>query len=620
MEGSTPQAGWAARRKKQSRSKRTMTGPANGAVIYARVSSKEQEEGFSIGAQLDLLRRYAAEKGIEVVHEFVDVETARKAGRTHFGEMVRFIRSSLAPVTILVEKTDRIYRNLKDYTTLDELVRERDTRIHLVKENEVLGREASSHTKFIHGIKVLMAKNYVDNLSEEVTKGQMKKAESGQYPSIPPVGYRWDRQKRSLAHVEEEAAHVRRAFKRYATGLYSLEKVAELGRDDGFATRKGAKISKHGIEGIIKNPIYYGDFYWRGRLYKGAFEGIVSRELWEEANRQLRRTARPESYTKRELPYRGLAVCERCGSAVTTQVQKKRFVYLHCCQPTSKCKREYLRKEDFEKQLFEGIERIQIPDDMALILREVLEQVDRERERTGDGAEQLTAKAAELKSRLDRLYTDRLENRIDEQFFTDKWNAWRSELSQIETQIARAGDTGADARKHFENAIELANRAKSLFETGNESFRTKLVQITLSNLSLDGKSLRYDYRFPFNLFVKTGGEGEWRRGWDSNPRCLSARRFSRPVPSTTRPPLRGRACNLSRRRGGRLRVQEFRDLREGESLERVDHRVGLTEAVGKGVSHPEAAQPRGLGRGYPGGRVLDGAAALRRDAQLAAIV
>ena len=30
----------------------------------------------------------------------------------------------------------------------------------------------------------------------------------------------------------------------------------------------------------------------------------------------------------------------------------------------------------------------------------------------------------------------------------------------------------------------------------------------------------------------------WRREWDSNPRMLSHRRFSRPVPSTTRPPLR----------------------------------------------------------------------------------
>ena len=55
-------------------------------VLYARVSSKEQEEeGFSIPAQLKLLREYAAKQQFEIVEEFVDVETAKQAGRAHFG-------------------------------------------------------------------------------------------------------------------------------------------------------------------------------------------------------------------------------------------------------------------------------------------------------------------------------------------------------------------------------------------------------------------------------------------------------------------------------------------------------------------------------------------------------
>ena len=52
------------------------------AVIYARVSSKEQEkEGYSIPAQLKLLNSYAIEQGYRIVHEFIDVETAKKTGR-----------------------------------------------------------------------------------------------------------------------------------------------------------------------------------------------------------------------------------------------------------------------------------------------------------------------------------------------------------------------------------------------------------------------------------------------------------------------------------------------------------------------------------------------------------
>lgn len=53
---------------------------ARTAVLYARVSSKDQErEGYSIPAQQELLRQYAADQGFRVLEEFVDVETAKRA-------------------------------------------------------------------------------------------------------------------------------------------------------------------------------------------------------------------------------------------------------------------------------------------------------------------------------------------------------------------------------------------------------------------------------------------------------------------------------------------------------------------------------------------------------------
>jgi site-specific DNA recombinase len=154
--------------------------PARGrAVIYARVSSKEQEkEGFSIAAQLKLLKEYAAAHGFTIAGEYVDVETAKQIGRSAFGEMVSLLRKRDLARILLVEKTDRLYRNLKDWVTLDEL----DLEIHLVKEGVLLSRGSGSSEKFMHGIKVLMAKNYIDNLSEEARKGMLEKAEQGIWP------------------------------------------------------------------------------------------------------------------------------------------------------------------------------------------------------------------------------------------------------------------------------------------------------------------------------------------------------------------------------------------------------------------------------------------------------
>lgn len=88
------------------------------AVAYARVSSKEQDrEGYSIPAQLKLLRDYAVHQDLDIAREFVDVETAKQAGRGSFGEMLKFLARERTCRALLVEKTDRLYRNLKDWVS-----------------------------------------------------------------------------------------------------------------------------------------------------------------------------------------------------------------------------------------------------------------------------------------------------------------------------------------------------------------------------------------------------------------------------------------------------------------------------------------------------------------------
>ena len=83
------------------------------AVHYARESSRDQEkEGFSIPAQQKLLRTYAEDKGFQIEEEFTDVETAKRAGRTNFGKMLAWLKKHKTCKVVLVEKTDRLYRNL----------------------------------------------------------------------------------------------------------------------------------------------------------------------------------------------------------------------------------------------------------------------------------------------------------------------------------------------------------------------------------------------------------------------------------------------------------------------------------------------------------------------------
>jgi len=181
----------------------------NKAVLYARVSSKEQaEEGFSIPAQRQLLRQYAQREHLQITVEFSDDETAKSTGRSGFGAMLTFFREHPDVRDLIVEKVDRLTRNFEDYGLLKRL----GLAIHFVKEGTILHPSAHSSVRLFTGMRVLMAEHYVENLSEEVKKGMHEKASEGGWPTWAPLGYRNNRRPEGIEPDPEKAPLVRELF------------------------------------------------------------------------------------------------------------------------------------------------------------------------------------------------------------------------------------------------------------------------------------------------------------------------------------------------------------------------------------------------------------------------
>jgi site-specific DNA recombinase len=272
------------------------------AVLYARVSSKDQErEGFSIPAQRTLLRQHAQQHGFEVLEEFIDVETAKHVGRTRFGEMLAFLRTHRTCRDVLVEKTDRLYRNIRDWITVDDL----DVTVHFVKENAVVSQHSRSSDKFMHGIKVLMAKNYVDNLSEEVKKGMREKAQQGQWPSVAPIGYVNNRSTHRIEPDGTRAPIIATLFSLYAAGEYSLKALVAKAHALGLTHPRGnRRLLKSDLHRILQNPIYFGEFVWLGQRHVGVHDAIIDRETFDQVQAVLRRRPRAR-YPKQRHPFMG---------------------------------------------------------------------------------------------------------------------------------------------------------------------------------------------------------------------------------------------------------------------------------------------------------------------------
>jgi DNA invertase Pin-like site-specific DNA recombinase len=189
------------------------------------------------------------------VEEFVDAETSKTGDGNGFTRMVQYLKRHKATCrTILVEKTDRLYRNPKDWVTLDEL----DVEIHFVKENMIFSRNSRSSEKFMHGMRVLMAKNYIDNLSEETRKGMTEKARTGMYPSFAPVGYRntdGPAGKRIIVPDPDTAPVITEVFRRFATGSYSIKAVVAELRAEGV-TLRGRKLCSSTAHQILRKRLY----------------------------------------------------------------------------------------------------------------------------------------------------------------------------------------------------------------------------------------------------------------------------------------------------------------------------------------------------------------------------
>ena len=483
-------------------------------VLYARVSTREQEkEGYSIPAQIRLLEDYAKRNGLDITKQFVEAESAKVSGRSAFNDMVSFLKKSNTIKTILVEKTDRLYRNLKDHVIIDDL----EVEIHLVKENEILSKESRSHAKFMHGIKVLMAKNYSDNLSEEVRKGITEKAKQGHFPSRAPYAYMNNRNTRMVDVDENEALFVRRAFELYATGHYSLQSVSEKLHEEGFIYKSNMpKIQRGAMEKILKNLFYTGDFMMKGVFYEGKHEALVSLELFEKVQRTLSRSTF-KLQAKHDFAFSGLISCGHCGCTVSAQIQREKYIYYHCSGGKGYCPEKYLREEVLIEQFSHAVRRIRANKVVIdLVIKALKESHVDEVKFHDERIKALQSHQTALHRRMDMVYTDKIDGHISHAFWERKNTQFKKELTDTERKLSEHSKANYVYLESGVRLLEVIQNASFLYDRQQPHEQRRLLNLLLPNISLKDGNLCYDYNKPFDWIAENSDCIKWWAIGDSN--------------------------------------------------------------------------------------------------------
>ncbi|GAB7183045.1 hypothetical protein ATKI12_2876 [Kitasatospora sp. Ki12] len=464
-----------------------------------RVSSKEQEqEGYSLQAQERFLRDYCERSGLKAVKPFHISETASKVDqRKTFNETMVYLKKHQI-LHFVCEKVDRLLRNFKDTVMVEEWLEGDDTRrLHCPKNSLVLHKNSSSQDKFVWGMHVVVAKNYTDNLSEEVRKGQLEKLRQGWFPAAPPPGYEnvLDGGKRVQRVVPGVAPLVVEMFKLAKTKRFTVKSLARE------MTKRGLLIDGKPIKGdrvfrMLHNPYYVGVIRWNGKQYPGSHEPIVSVELFEQVQRVLSRSTHEiQRYRMHHPLFQGLVTCSACQGLLVWESQKG-YWYGKCPKPRACSRRRFVRQEVVEQQVACALGRLQAPRPrLTAWLKNELEAGLRSQLSLQEAAaEGLKQEEDRIRSKLTVLYDDRLEGRINAGEYDLKAVSLHAQQADLARQLKslEAEDTSyLDTAFSF---VEMTQRAADEFTHSTDGERKRELMTELfDKLSLDGELLQPQY-------------------------------------------------------------------------------------------------------------------------------
>lgn len=344
--------------------------------LYARKSTEQDElQALSIDSQIKEMMDMADKEGLHIAEVRKESHSAKESGqRPVFQTVVRDVRDGKFN-GIIAWDPSRISRNAGDLGQIVDLMDQGkivDIRTHGQRFTN------SPNEKFLLMILCSQAKLENDHKGENVKRGLRAKCEQGFRPGVSPLGYIHDKyadkgQKRVLIDPER-APVIKEMFEKVAYENWSgRDLLTWLNTTKNFTTRSGKRIVLSAIYTILKDTYYYGEFEYpigSGKWYRGAYDSIITKELYLKARANLTAPARRHPGTN-EFDFTRMFYCGRCGSGICAEEKFKhckngnthRYVYYHCTHSADRyCKEGALREEDLLNQLLGLIDKIDIDE------------------------------------------------------------------------------------------------------------------------------------------------------------------------------------------------------------------------------------------------------------------
>ena len=194
--------------------------------------------------------------------------------------------------------------------------------------------------------------------------------------------------------------------------------------------------------------------------------------------------------------------CAHCGCTVTPEIHKKRYIYYSCTNAKGICKKVYVREEPLVDSLSEYFDHIALSEQQIAEVTSYLKKIhESESLFHADSLIALRKEQDSIQKRINQMYDDKLDGLIDEKMYLDKVKDYKARQVEITEQMTRHEKADHNFYVTANMVMNLAARAREIFESSEVEEKRQLLNFVFQNLKLDGKNLSIDTCEPFTTLV-----------------------------------------------------------------------------------------------------------------------
>ena len=412
---------------------------AEHAVLYARVSTEVQGEGYSLPTQLASGRAYADAHGYPIVGEYCDRESGEQLHRPQLDALLARARNDPFQV-VVVHDLDRLTRNPSHLAVLELLLEEAGARVEFV-----LGDYAATpEGQLSKAVKAAIAQYENRQRQERSRRGRRARLAAGRVHIIgkrAPYGYVYLQQEGAFALQETEAATVRWMYEQCAAGVGGHTLAANLTAAGYLCPAGTAPVwNASTVYRILHNPLYCGVWteWIDGERCTAAVPPIVDATLWGAVQERLGAPAPTRTFL-----LTGFTRCT-CGKPWVGFTCRSTLLYYRCSSITQRLLREAcaipgsIRADRLEEAVWAAVADLLLqPDWLEPALAQRRQEAEAASAARSARLQQTTAALARIDGREGALLDALLDGRLAAPAVAAERTALAAERDRLAEQLAR---------------------------------------------------------------------------------------------------------------------------------------------------------------------------------------